>query len=315
VTQIRSLLAGTTASTITDAQLATIVALEAAHTGTPQELWAKIAALPDFVNNQGRVADLQFAIQTFAFSDGNVPLAKLLRARRPAGAPDARSLLDVSATDWRAMVQTSLDQGGTLPLGIAGDTLAAKITNYANGLAMTVEGAFTTVVMGLRVASPAPIDTAAAAVVLTKNPKLDPDPVRASRSTSGAWSSTLATVAPASRGWSWRAGAARPTSPARSSTPPACRSWSSQGSRDVDVRADRPGDLEAARHPQSRILPNVARATGIPMILPSGSALAGSGIRYQVAWLDRPIEVADIFADHFPRIFLTTLEPRSSHYR
>ena len=171
--KVRTLIADTPAHVITDAELTQVVALEATHTGSPEEFWQQVRALPGF-SSPAKVADLQFAIQAFALTDGNLALAKLIQSKRPAGANDARALLDLSRADWQSLVQTSLGADGHLPPGVAGQTEADKIANYARGLQLAVEGAFTTVVLGKAIANPTPLDVAAARKVLLKNPNLDP---------------------------------------------------------------------------------------------------------------------------------------------
>ncbi len=153
-------------------QITELVQLQSGFEGTTAEFWEALRNEPNF-STPGLVEDIQAGVQSYMLSDGNIPLAQAIQALRPSGASDMSALLDVSLDQWIDIVEASLDAGGELPQGLAGDTEEDAVTNYARGLRLAVEGAFTTRVLSGNLNAPSPIDMQVVVTFLQAN-DIDP---------------------------------------------------------------------------------------------------------------------------------------------
>ena len=120
-----------------------------AHVGSIQEFWAGIAQRPEFSD---RLEELQLAVQLGTLAANHMPLVDELQAMRANG--EVISLAELSRFDeaaWREIL--SRDPGsGTIgaPEQVPGDSPEEKLNNYARGLALQVEDAFTTAFVARR---------------------------------------------------------------------------------------------------------------------------------------------------------------------
>ena len=138
--------------------------------------WKNLANNADFTKQQ--VADLRFGITVGRITRGHLPLISALAAQRSSGKiSHARDLARLTADDWAALLQTSVDGKPIgIPANITASTPALALQAYAHMLERDFTLAYPTVAFSARLAkdTKAPFQAGqAVSTFLDANPSFD----------------------------------------------------------------------------------------------------------------------------------------------
>ena len=150
-----------------------VLELRGRHGGSTEEFWSALLRDRDLVA-AGVVEELQHTLELGDLTGANVPLVAEIQAMRTEDESPSQLLARLDASEWRGLVERSVQQGAKIPPDVPGQSQEERIKNHSRELARAAEEAYPTAFVAEKIRRPPAIDSALVRKVFEKNPGLDP---------------------------------------------------------------------------------------------------------------------------------------------